>query len=136
MLRRYKYQTTGPYNKYELRDIYTVSQHLHTKTITGDNSLDDLEKDYMRYCKKVFWHYTFYPMLLSGVIFLTSDMFYPISALRFIPRMCIKFTLAFLTMKWGVDIAYVKMLEFPLMTEVIAGGLVKYTDWVDLDNSD
>ena len=73
MLRRYKYKLTGPYNKSELQDIYKVSQYLHLKVATGEKSLNELEKDYIRYSKQVFWYYTKYPALMACAVFLVSD---------------------------------------------------------------
>ena len=136
MLRRYKYKLTGPYNKSELQDIYKVSQYLHLKVATGEKSLNELEKDYIRYSKQVFWYYTKYPALMACAVFLVSDWVYPISAWRFFPRMGVKLTCGYLVLNAGIQIAYEKVLEFPMLDTVIAEAIMKYTDWVELSNSD
>jgi hypothetical protein len=132
MLRRYRYKTTGPYSCAELRDIYNISQFLHIKVATGDNSLTELEKDYIRYSKQVFWHYTKYPTLLSCFVFLTADMVHPISGWRFFPRLAIKLVSSFWVLRQGANRAYDKILDFPMLDEVIGEGVAKYTEWVDL----
>jgi hypothetical protein len=136
MLRRHKYKISGPYNEYELRDIYNVSQFLYSKVVTGDKTLDELEKDYVKYSSQVFWHYTKYQLLVGSIVFITSDMIYPISTWKFFPRMFIKFFTSFLIIKSGISLAYQKILEFPLLDDVIANGVIKYTNWVDISNSD
>lgn len=135
MLRRYRYKTTGPYTEPELRDIYNVSQFLHVKVATGNQTLTELEKDYIRYSKSVFWHYTKIPALFSCVVFVGIDMIYPISSFRFFSRWTIKFFSAYWVLKQGCSLAYGKILEFPMLDEVIGEGVLKYTDWVDLCKS-
>ena len=135
MLRRYRYKLTGSYNEFELNDIYRVSQFLHVKLVTGDSTISELEKDYIIYSKRVFWHYTKYYALVSGIVFLISDMVHPISKWTFFPRMFTKFFCGYLVLHTGINIAYEKFLEFPMLDEVIAEGIIKYTDWVDLDKS-
>ena len=134
MLRRYKYKLTGPYNEHEIRDVYSVSVFLHNKVISGDNTLNVLEKDYISYCRKIFVEYTKYPLFVGSVAFLFSDWIYPINTWKFIPRIGLKFTLFYFISKTGLDAAYEKILEFPMLDEVIAGGVIKFTEWVELSN--
>jgi hypothetical protein len=132
MLNRYRHKKEGPYTKKELKEIYRVSHFLHQKFASGDKKISQLEKDYIKYCKNVFWHETRFTTLASCFTFLVIDAIYPINRLSFFPRLAIKITSASLIFKTGTNSALKVMLEFPLMDEVIGEAIIKYTDWINI----
>ena len=132
MLKRYRNNLDTPYGECELRDIYTVSRFLHVRYSSGDRALSDLEKDYLLYCKQVFWQNTKYTNVVACLNFVVIDMLPPINRFKFFTRWGIKLFSSLWVVKQGINLAYLKILEFPLMNEVIGEAIIKYTDWVDI----
>lgn len=132
MLRRYRNSLQSPYDEHELKDIYTVSQFLHVRYSSGEKSLSELEKDYLLYCKQVFWQNTKYTNIVACLTFVTIDMLPPINKFKFFTRWGVKVFSSLWIVEQGINLAYLKILEFPLMNEVIGEAIIKYTDWVDI----
>lgn len=132
MLRRYRDNKTGLYDQEELADIYLVSQFLHVRSLSGEKNITELERDYLIYCKKVFWHNTKYTNFIACANFLFIDMVYPLNKLNFFARWGIKIVTSAWIVKQGINMAYDNILEFPLMNEVIGGALIRYTEWIDI----
>ena len=135
MLSRYRTGRQGQYDEAEMKDIYTVSQFLHTKFMAGEQNLSQLERDYVKYCKKVFWHKTKYTTLAGCLCFIGVDMVYPINKFRMPTRWAIKFITAGFVIKQGLNLALDGILEFPMMNEVIGEAIIKYTEWIDISES-
>mmetsp|Transcript_4108 Transcript_4108/g.6219 ORF Transcript_4108/g.6219 Transcript_4108/m.6219 type:complete len:137 (+) Transcript_4108:5-415(+) len=136
MLRRYKKGLSGDYTQEEKADAWKATHLIVKKAYARDENMSELEKDYMKFCKKALWSATWLPFATGCVSFLLIDRVYPVNKLGFLFRWSLKIGSFFYFCKKGLEEAEQRILEFPLLTDVTAYAIVQYTDWVELQVSE
>lgn len=134
MLQRFKSKRSGSYSAQEKAEIEAVTALILGNALTYHPSkrLTILEKDYVRYIRVATFYYSGSSFIMAGLGFLFVDRLPLLNRLRGLGKWGVKVATFGLFYSAGVYQLKRKMLEFPLLDDVIAIGVIKYTKWMEI----
>lgn len=134
MLQRYKAKLTGPYTPAERAEIDAVTGLILGSALTfyPSKPLTPLERDYARFIRVAAFHYSGPSFILAGLSFLFIDQLPWLNRLRGGMKWTVKVAAFGFFYIAGVREIRRKVLEFPLLDEVIVEGIIKYTKWIEI----
>lgn len=134
MLQRFKTQAAGPYNDAEKQEIEYVTGLILSNTMTWKQfkPVSELERDYVEYIRKSAFSACGLPFFAAGASFLFIDKLPGVRGFYPPVRWALKISSFLFYYVLGVEELKKSVYDFPLLDEVIAGGVVKFTKWVEL----
>jgi len=134
MLQRYKAQRSGPYSLQERIEIEAVTGLIlgNAMAFYPSKPLTTLENDYVRYIRVSAFYYSGSSFIIAGLSFLFIDQLPLLNRLRGVGKWAVKVAAFGCFYTAGVYQLKQKIFEFPLLDDVIASGVVKYTKWMEI----
>ena len=134
MLQRFKAKGAGPYSEKERREIEYVTSLILSNSLAWKpfKPISELERDYVLYIRNSVFRACGVPFITAGLSFLLIDRVPGIRRLPAVVRWPIKIGSFLLFYAIGVDELKKRVFNFPLLDEVVAGGVVKYTKWMEI----
>ena len=127
MLKRYQEGKTGPYSQVERSEIRAYTRLLGNLLTYKEESVTELERDYLRFYRRNLWYHTGIPFLAGAVVAISLGVLSPVQRLHFLPRTCLRVGVFGAFVSKGLSAAEENLLEFPLLDQVIAEAAAKHS---------